>query len=213
MNSLKKLVPDTAHVIQKLAKLKLLEDYSFVGGSALTLYFSHRYSEDIDLFTWNKKLNSIEIKNQIEKAGFENIQIINISPTQADFIINSTKVTFFANGWEELKKRKHIKDYLYVANLEIIAVMKVNTLFMRAKFRDYYDLYVLNIEKFTLDELYKMTLVKMKNLSKALFQKAIIFTGDIEDENIKHLAPKHKITLKQIEDHFTKKIKDWNKSL
>ncbi|MFW6224932.1 MAG: nucleotidyl transferase AbiEii/AbiGii toxin family protein [Bacteroidota bacterium] len=210
MNGLKMLLPDTEKVLQQLSTLTLLDNYSFVGGSALTIYLSHRYSEVIDLFTWETKINSVYIQQQIEKAGFKQVQIINLSANKADFIINNVDVTFFASGWSELKKRKSIKHHLFIADLNTIAVMKINTLFMRAKFRDYYDLYVLNLNHFTLKKLYEMTSERMKNLSKTLFQKAIVFTEDIEDENIKHLNPKYNVTLKQIEDHFAKEIKKWN---
>ncbi len=57
-----------------------------------------------------------------------------------------------------------------------------------------------------------MTAIKMKNLNKALFQRALVFTSDIEDETIKHLQPKYKITIKQIEIYFNKMIKIWNKT-
>ncbi len=59
MNGLKMLLPDTEKVLQQLSTLTLLDNYSFVGGSALTIYLSHRYSEDIDLFTWDTQINSI----------------------------------------------------------------------------------------------------------------------------------------------------------
>ncbi len=55
-----------------------------------------------------------------------------------------------------------------------------------------------------------MTADKMSNLTKSLFQKALVFTGDIEDENIHHLSPRYQVTLKQIENHFIQEIKAWN---
>jgi len=72
--------------------------------------------------------------------------------------------------------------------------MRTNTLFMRAKYRDYYDLYMLNTTHFSLKDFFEMTSVKMKNLSQALFQ-------------IKN------ISLLEIAKHFQLQIKHWNKTL
>lgn len=213
MSALKTLIPETRQVLEKLAVLELLNNFTFVGGSALSLYLGHRYSEDIDLFTWHPELDLPRLQHQIEKAGFTNVKTVNFSKTEADFLIDDVKVTFFANDWAELKNRKLLQDQLFIAELAILAVMKVNTLFLRATYRDYYDLYVLNLHHFTVAELYEMTASKMTNLTKTLFQRALVFTKDIEDENIDHLQPTYNVTLQEIEDHFYKKIEAWNESL
>lgn len=210
MSALKMLIPEAEQVLQILAELELLEDFTFVGGSALTVYLSHRYSEDIDLFTWHETLNSVDIQNKLAKAGFTDLKILNLSQSEASLLLDDVKVTFFANDWEPLKNRKKLENHLYIADLGIIAVMKVNTLFMRATFRDYYDLYVLNLHHFSLQELYEMTAIHMSNLTKSLFQRAILFIDDIEDENIAHLQPAYQVSLKSIQAHFTHRIKEWN---
>jgi hypothetical protein len=107
--------------------------------------------------------------------------------------------------------RSHLFDNLYVANLQTLAIMKVNTLFLRAKFRDYYDLYVLNKQQFSLQEMYVLSTKKIKNLHLSLFQRALLFTDDIADENIAHLSPKYSVNLKQIAKHFENEIKKQNK--
>lgn len=204
------LIPEAEQVLQILAGLELLEDFTFVGGSALTVYLSHRYSEDIDLFTWQETLNSVDSQNKLAKAGFTDLKILNLSQSEASLLLDDVKVTFFANDWEPLKNRKKLENHLYIADLGIIAVMKVNTLFMRATFRDYYDLYVLNLHHFSLQELYEMTAIHTSNLTKSLFQRAILFIDDIEDENIAHLQPAYQVSLKSIQAHFTHRIKEWN---
>ncbi len=142
------------------------------------------------------------------------LKIINLSATQADFYVDNVKVTFFANGWDELKQRENLVGNIFIASLNTIAVMKINTLFMRAKFRDYYDLYVLNLEgEYSLSRLYELTAKKMNNLSMSLFQRALTFTDDIEDESLKELEPKYNISIKEIENYFLQQVKNWNKKL
>lgn len=213
MKELSNLMPETEKLLRKLAKSELLKQYTFVGGSALSVYLKHRFSEDIDLFSWEQNIDVEQIQQQIQEIDTKTIRTVNLSPRQADFIIDGVKVTFFANHWNELQNRSQIVDNLHIAKLETIAVMKVNTLFLRAKFRDYYDLYILNLEYFTLPEIYEMANMKIKNLTITLFQRAIIFINDIEDENIKHLKPKYKVDLRKIQTHFSSEIKKWNKTL
>ncbi len=212
MKGLDNLLPNTENVLRKLAVLPILQDFTFVGGSALAVYFGHRLSEDIDLFTWHTNLQALQIQNILQNSSFEQIRVVNLSPQQADFVVDGVKVTFFANGWKELENRKHLFDNLFIAELPTLAVMKVNTLFLRAKYRDYYDLYTLNCEYFTISELFELTAAKMKNLSKTLFQRALVFIDDIADENIQHLKPKKTISLLQISKHFQTQIKNWNKT-
>lgn len=211
MKNLKALLPSTELVLTKLSKLPLLHNFTLVGGSALAIYENHRQSEDLDFFTWHKTLPIEEILQEIETNLFENVKIIDLSPTQINLLLDEIQVTFFANGWNELQKREILLNNAHIAQIETLAIMKVNTLFLRAKFRDYYDLYTLNKTRFSLEQLYIMAIEKIPNLQKSLFQKALIFTNDIIDENIQYLNPKYKISLTEIANHFEKEIKLWNK--
>lgn len=210
MSELANLLSDTEKVLRQLAALPLLQEFTFVGGSALAVHLGHRLSEDIDLFTWHKQLNIADLQNTLTNT-FGQVRIVNLSPAQADFIVEGVKTTFFANGWETLQQRTQLLDNLYIANLATLAVMKVNTLFMRAKYRDYYDLYTLNKVQFSLQELFELTNAQMKNLSKTLFQRALVFTEDITNEHIAHLQPKENVSLNEISKHFQQQIKIWNK--
>jgi len=197
-------------VIHKLSRLDFLQEFTFVGGSALSVYLNHRYSQDIDLFTWQEALDWVTIQNQLKQGDFGDSKVLNLSTTEADLLLDGVKVTFFANNWNALKKRASLEQNLYIADLAILAVMKVNALFLRATFRDYYDLYVLNLEHFTLQELFDLTVTEMTNLTDTLFQRALVFTDDIEDEDIAYLKPRYEVSLKEIRHHFELEIKKWN---
>ena len=135
---------------------------------------------------------------------------MNLTERQADFVIEGVKVTFFANGWTELRRREQIEGNLFITELQTLAVMKVNTLFLRAKYRDYYDLFIISQECFSLEELFEFTKERMNNLNKTLFQRALIFTEDITDESIQHLRPKQQVSLSDIASHFQQQIQIWN---
>ena len=85
--------------------------------------------------------------------------------------------------------------------------MKLNTLFLRAKFRDYYDLYVISKEIYSISQMYEIIVRYLPHINMKLFQMALIFTDDIEEDNIKHLEPKYEISILDIQKHFQKEIK------
>ncbi len=212
MNNLKSLLPKTKEVLLLLSKLQMMKSFTFVGGSALSVYLDHRLSEDLDFFSSDKELNTKNIIDEINLLNLDEFKIINSSKIQLDLFLNKVKVTFFANNWTELNKKEKLIDNIYIAPLILLSAMKVNTLFMRAKFRDYYDLYVINKESFTLPEIFGFSQKLLPGVTAKLFQNALIFISDIEDDSIKHLKPKYNVTLKKIAAYFEHNIRLWNNS-
>ena len=202
------LTDNSRKVFNNLSDYEVMNDFTFVGGSAIAFYLNHRLSEDIDLFTWKEKI-PVEIENLIlilEKKY--KIEIVNKSRSYIDLFIDSTKVTFFANNWDSLREeRKQLLHNIYIAKLPLLCSMKINTLSLRAKYRDYYDLYVLNKEKYSLNEIYNYALQYIPGITKKIFAMQIGFIDDIDDEEIDHLSPKYKISLQEIQKHFEPQIK------
>ncbi|MBL6963305.1 MAG: nucleotidyl transferase AbiEii/AbiGii toxin family protein [Bacteroidetes bacterium] len=209
MNELSILPKQTRLVLTELSKIEFISEFTFVGGSALAIYLEHRISEDIDLFSYKDTIDMDGIIQSISEN--HQLQIVNKSEKQLDLIVDQVKTTFFANNWDGLKLNHQFLNHLSIAELEILTALKINTLFLRAKFRDYYDLYVINKEKFSLDSMFQMGIAHIPNLTIKLFQMSLTFIDDIEDENILQLQPKYKVTLKQMQEHFIKKIKEQNK--
>ncbi|MEF3192501.1 MAG: hypothetical protein K6347_08185, partial [Campylobacterales bacterium] len=79
---------------------------------------------------------------------------------------------------------------------------KVNALFLRAKYRDYYDLYFLAKEAMSLKEIFRCGEEVVEGLTYKLFVAALLYIDDIEDDNIDHLEPKEKISKKEMRDFF-----------
>jgi predicted nucleotidyltransferase component of viral defense system len=211
MTGLDNLLPATKKVLVEISDQPAVGNYTFVGGSALAVYLNHRKSEDIDLFSEENKLSTEDILNIFgdKKA----LKIINTGSKQLDVLYNGVKITFFAYGSDHLRNSKPFLGNIQIADLELLSAMKVNALFLMAKFRDYYDIYVLNKEKFTLQQLFDFSVTYIPGISKKVFQTALTFTDDIEEDDILHLTPRYNLSKKDIENHFIKQIKTWNKSL
>lgn len=203
------LLPKTKEVLRELSLLVEMENYVFVGGSALSCYLQHRLSEDLDFFTRKPVVDAAQLLPFFNR---EHLKVLNRSDEQMDLLYKGVKITFFANKWNELSSsRIPLLGHIWIASCGLLAVMKVNTLFMRAKFRDYYDLYFVVNKRFTIAELYELSVPLLPGLTKRLFQTAFTFTDDIVDDRIGHLSPVELVTKKEVAAFFLWKIKEWNK--
>lgn len=207
MNDLKNLnclLPKTKELLLKMVQsCSFLQKYVLVGGSALTLHICHRKSEDLDFFTYDDSFDKKEILKFIQ--SFETKEIINQTDEQIDLLLNGVKVTFFNARWSFLKPQKIEKFNL--ATISMIASMKVNVLFLRAKYRDYYDIYFLVKQCMGLKEIFKVSEHVLEGVTFKLFAVALIYIDDIEDDDISYLQPIEKISKEEIRDFFQKRLK------
>jgi len=194
----------TSEVFKLIDKFDFIQNFTLVGGSGLAYYLNHRLSEDLDYFTWNKSLDR-KVLDKFLLSINENHEVIilNQSPLEIDLLIDGVKITFFANDWLELKiNRQKILKNTFVASIELLTAMKINVLSARAKFRDYYDLYVLAKERYNIDQIYDISKNIIPGLTKKIFAMQISYIEDIDDEGIKHLNPKYNVTLPEIHEYF-----------
>ncbi len=203
LKNLNCLLPDTKSILTNLIdSCDFLDKYVLVGGSALTLHLCHRKSEDLDFFTYEDTFNKNEIIDFIQ--GLDNKEILNQTDEQIDLLLNGVKVTFFNAKWDFLRPEK--KERFNLATIDSIAAMKVNVLFLRAKYRDYYDLYFLVKKIMDLEDIFTASKKIIKGVTFKLFAIALIYIDDIEDDNIEYLDPIEKLTKKTIRDFFQSKL-------
>ena len=203
LKNLKCLLPKTEALLLKMVEgCSFLENYVLVGGSALALYVCHRKSEDLDFFTYDDSFDKKEIFDYIQ--GFKNKEVLHQSDEQIDVLLDGVKVTFFNAQWKFLKPQKVKKFNL--ASLESISAMKVNVMFLRAKYRDYYDLYFLVKEGMSLKEIFEHSQNIVEGINFKLFAIALLYIDDIEDDNIEYLEPKENISKEKIRDFFEARL-------
>ena len=203
LKNLKCLLPKTEILLLKMVEeCPFLEKYVLVGGSALAMYLCHRKSEDLDFFTYADSSDRAEIFEYIKQ--FENKEILNQSDEQIDLLLDGVKVTFFNANWKFLEPQK--TEAFNLSSLEAIASMKVNVMFLRAKYRDYYDLYCLVKDGMSLREVFGHSKDVVEGVTFKLFAIALVYIDDIEDDNIAYLEPKEIISKEKIRDFFQKKL-------
>lgn len=204
LKNLKHLLPDTrALLVELVNSCEFLNKYVLSGGSALALYIGHRKSEDLDFFTYENNFNKSEIFEYLNR--FDDVRILNQNDEQIDVLFGMVKVTFFNAGWSFLRPDK--PSSFNLAAIESIAAMKVNVLFLRARFRDYYDLYFLTKKCLDLEKVFECGLSIMPEMTFKLFAAALIYMDDIEDDDIDFLEPIEKLSKGEIRDYFQRELK------
>lgn len=207
MKDLKTLSKDTANVLLSLSEIPFMQNFVLVGGSGLALYLNHRLSEDLDFFS-NQEFSKDKIFNQLSR--FKDVKTTLITENQIDLIINKVKVTFCYQNNDLLENKQNLIKNIFIANLDSIISMKILTIFLRAKFRDYFDLYCI-AKNLGIEKLFEIGQNNIPAYSQKLFEKSLIFTNDIDFENINYLNPKELVDIHTIEKYFIAQIKNWNK--
>ena len=203
LENLKCLLPDTQDVLLKMIDTcEFLDKYVLVGGSALSMHLCHRKSEDLDFFTYEDSFDKKAIFEYIQ--SFKNKEILNQTEEQVDVLLDGVKVTFFNARWKFLQPMKIQKFNL--SSLEAIAAMKINVLFLRAKYRDYYDIYFLVKNGMGLKKMFKHSLDVLDGINFKLFSVALLYTDDIEDDAIEYLEPKEVLSKEKIRVYFEERL-------
>lgn len=204
---MKGLAAHTGAIIEKVSRLECIRSYYLVGGTALSLQIAHRLSEDLDFMRWTaggksevdwvgieKELSGIGEVKKTEIMSFEHVE----------FIVSGVKFSFY-----DCPKRSPVQHSItYLNNIRLadtdsIAIMKMETLLRRSKFRDFYDLYCIfksesneKIKQLIDDSLrYSGHKLKTKNLL------AILTSGERfkNDAMFKQLNPIYQISTDEIE--------------
>lgn len=144
----KSLAPHTGKVFEAISRLECIKPYTLVGGTALSLQIEKRQSEDLDFMKWQQRrgekceVNWPAIKKELETVG--EIRDYEIGDFNlATFNVEGVKLSFYAPPRKAIPSMQRIPylNNLYLADIESIGAMKMETMLRRSKFRDYYDIY------------------------------------------------------------------------
>lgn len=141
---------------EQLELLPLLEDFSksfgLVGGTAIALHIGHRRSIDFDLFSGGQ-FNNQSILKKIKRTLKIDEVIVN-KLDELTFTLNGVKFTFF-NYPYKISYSKKIGSFVKMPDLLTLAAMKAFALGMRAKWKDYVDLYFIIKNHYSIEDISK----------------------------------------------------------
>lgn len=203
---------NTQKIFEVISKSKFAEDFTLVGGTALSLQIKHRLSEDLDFIYDGETLDLSKIKRSIGKL-FPKYRIIKQDESyQIDYLIEDVKVTFFSSGAIQLPfnvKQFSFKYYnLNIAEISIISILKLSAIADRNTIRDYYDLYFIVRYHFNLLDMINFAKQYLPHISPVTYTETIIYTKELaEFDMAEHLQPKELINKIQISDYFVDELR------
>ena len=208
---------ETEKLLLELSGYKEIEGFIFTGGSALSYYLKHRFSEDLDFFysASSNMLDKKNIRKLIDKLSNKNYKIINAldEEEQLDFYIDNVKITFCAYskfGHLLHENNKILFGNIKIAELDVLTAMKVDALIGREKIRDYYDLYAISM-KCGFKKMIDDSLNADSNFNTKLFIKRLIEMDDkLKDIYIDdYLKPKYSIDRVSIRIYFEEQVDNY----
>ena len=212
----KGLTTNIEAIIEQVAQLECIKPYILCGGTALAMQIDHRKSEDLDFMMWRiSKTEKPEVNwNAIEKELRDKIGEIEsfnmLGFDQIEFVVKGVKFSFFVS--DNLSPVTAPIDYLgniRLADIESIMAMKMEVMLRRMKFRDYYDIYSILQEGYSINK----GIEKALNLSRHRLSSkniiAMLLGGQfIPDNNFATLEPKYDVTKEQIREYIMHKLKE-----
>jgi hypothetical protein len=160
-------------VIKSFAK-----DFYLVGGTAIALHIGHRHSIDFDLFTHKNFDNNIirrKIKKQVKIDKF-----LYTETNQLNLIVNKVKLTFFKYDFK-IDCDQKFGDIIKMPDLLTLAAMKAYALGMRAKWKDYVDLYFIIKDFYPLEKIIKKAKqIFGREFNERIFRTQLSYFNDVD---------------------------------
>ncbi|MDP3642383.1 MAG: nucleotidyl transferase AbiEii/AbiGii toxin family protein [Bacteroidota bacterium] len=212
---MKALAPHTSEIFDQICSLECIKPYFLVGGTALALQIGNRLSEDLDFMSWKSlksgKLEVDWVTIEKELSGIGKIEARDIWDfDHVEYLVSGVKISFYASPkFSPVTKPVHIKDNLWLADIEAISAMKMEVMLRRSNFRDYYDIYSILQQGINFKEVIALSLnysghvLSAKNLLAMLTDSSRFHS----DSGFEKLEPKYKVTPIEIESYLKKCIK------
>jgi predicted nucleotidyltransferase component of viral defense system len=203
------LTKNTKSVLDAIGDSGAAKDFYLAGGTALALYFGHRFSVDLDWFA--EKFNYTPIfRRRLEELG--KLGIDSESEKTFNGTLNGVKISFFEYPYPLIAAKNKYKENIYLASIPDIATMKLETIGSRGSYKDFIDVYFL-LQKYSLGEMLGFVREKFANVdyNEAHLLKALTYFEDAKD------VPKPKlikqVSWRQVTETIRRNVKAYLKNL
>ena len=135
----KTVEPRTFSVLEQLMAMPELQDFSLVGGTALSLLYGHRMSVDLDLFG-NKPFENSTVISALGKQFKNSFVNRSTNPRFGIFgFIDDVKIDIIHHP-HKLIRPEIIPEGIRMFSTEDIIAMKVQAILGRGKKKDFWDI-------------------------------------------------------------------------
>lgn len=131
--------PRVLDVLRILMETRELDSFYLVGGTALSLYFGHRLSVDLDLFSiadFNNEAIIVPVEKKFPGFTYRNIH----NPIGIFAFIDDIKVDFIKHHNHPMIAAPLIEDGIRLAGIPDLIAMKIAAIMKRAVKKDFWDI-------------------------------------------------------------------------
>ena len=202
-------------IIEQVAQLECIKPYILCGGTALAIQIGHRKSEDLDFMMWRtSKTDKPEVNwNAIEKelkekiGEIENFNMLGFE--QVEFLVKGVKFSFFvSDNFSPVSSPINYLGNIRLADIEAIMAMKMEVMLRRMKFRDYYDIYCILQNNYSIHKGIEKALSLSRHRLSSKNIIAMLLGGKFAaDNNFATLEPKYNVTKEEIREYILHKLK------
>ena len=206
MLHLETVEPRTFAVLKQLMAIPEMSGFHLVGGTALSLLYGHRISEDLDLFSTTKFENEI-ISNALARYFGESYVADESKPYFGIFCyIDDIKVDIVRYPHPLIRPTVEIEGIRMFSQEDIVG-MKVQAVLGRAKKKDFWDIAEL-LKRFSVNDFVKFHKEKFatQNLFITVPQAISYFDDAHTDENPLSLKGQ---TWESVKSEIQKKISEY----
>ncbi len=214
---MKSLTEQQKVILEKLSKSGLAEFFYLTGGTALSLRYQHRISEDLDFFSFpefaEKKFPLEKTISLFQKVGGE---ISGIEKGTVWGEVKNIKVSFFSYPYPLLKPILKICEFPSASD-EDIAASKLVSIAQRGEKKDFFDLWFL-CQKYAWDLSFLLELCRQKygisSNQKNLFLRSLVYFEDADAQTVflRENEPLEEEKWKEIKKFFQELVKNFCKN-
>lgn len=164
-------------LLNKLMRLPELSAFYLVGGTSLALYYGHRVSVDIDLFT-HEPFDSTALDSTLSSEF--TLTESTITENSVTGYIEGIKADFITHRYPLIGEVQNV-DGLRLLPVEDIAAMKLNAIANRGSKKDFYDIFEL-LQHFQREQLLEFYTRKYPRGSAWNVEKSLTYFDDAEAE-------------------------------
>lgn len=188
--------------LETLSSVPAVETYYLAGGTALSLYFGHRFSNDLDFFS-QFPIQPITIVSQLKGNG--KLEVFQNDQGTFNGQLNGVKLSFFVYPYQLLEETSNYHG-IQVASVSDIGCMKLNAISSRGTMRDFIDLYVICQKEKSLQELLILFDKKFEGIqyNRLHILKSLVYFEDAQKDVLPQMI--EKIEWQSVKDYFQKEV-------
>ena len=199
----------TLELLRALQQKEYLNDFFLVGGTALALYYGHRKSIDIYLFT-NHAFDASWLLEQIQQ-DFP-IQLHFTSTNTIKGSIRNVKVDLIAHRYQNLEEPLIIDDLKMLSEIDLIA-MKLNAISVSGqRSKDFIDIFFA-LDRHSIAEMISSYQKKYGQQGDMHVLKSLVFFDEVDLSDWPILIKTPNLKWDKVKAKIEKKVLEYSKSI